>query len=225
MRCVCTRLTVARLASSGRPRCAVPLSAEGFVELPLSAELPPGRLWVNTAAQLPADQNRVRLDLVVPDWDLKPLLMLGAEVLDDPSDPDEPWALADPEGNEFSLTVVRRRLTTISTVTVDCREPRALAAWWADLIGGQTGSSRSGARAWVGGAPSLPWESWWFEEEPEPGNGPNRWHWDVDLAPGIEPSALVAAGATVLRPAAGDQWWTIMADPEGNVFCAFPPDR
>ncbi|WBB53931.1 hypothetical protein O7601_25805 [Verrucosispora sp. WMMD573] len=47
-------------------------------------------------------------------------------------------------------------------------------------------------------------------------------HWDVDLAT-AEPSALIRAGATLLRePDDAVSWW-VLADPEGNEFCAFPP--
>ena len=35
------------------------------------------------------------------------------------------------------------------------------------------------------------------------------------------PDELVAAGATRLRPKGGDIGWHVMADPEGNEFCAF----
>jgi hypothetical protein len=34
-------------------------------------------------------------------------------------------------------------------------------------------------------------------------------------------SKLVAAGATVVREPDDEIRWTIMADPEGNEFCAF----
>jgi hypothetical protein len=39
---------------------------------------------------------------------------------------------------------------------------------------------------------------------------------------------LQALGARPLQEIRGDDgvlWWTIMADPEGNEFCAFPPKR
>ncbi|MET7878841.1 VOC family protein [Micromonospora profundi] len=51
----------------------------------------------------------------------------------------------------------------------------------------------------------------------------NRLHWDVELvAP--EPMALIAAGATLLRePLDEAHWWWVLADPEGNEFCAFAP--
>ena len=37
---------------------------------------------------------------------------------------------------------------------------------------------------------------------------------------------LLGLGARALREIRDDDgtlWWTIMADPEGNEFCAFPP--
>jgi hypothetical protein len=52
----------------------------------------------------------------------------------------------------------------------------------------------------------------------------NRVHWDVDLT-GPDPSALVDAGATILRVPDDDISWWIMADPEGNELCAFRADQ
>jgi Glyoxalase-like domain len=48
----------------------------------------------------------------------------------------------------------------------------------------------------------------------------NRVHWDVDL-PGAGPAALVAAGARILRGSDDEIRWWVLADPEGNEFCAF----
>ncbi len=46
-----------------------------------------------------------------------------------------------------------------------------------------------------------------------------------DLDDAADIAALVARGARVLRPlgAVPDEEWAILADPEGNEFCAFPP--
>jgi hypothetical protein len=46
----------------------------------------------------------------------------------------------------------------------------------------------------------------------------NRWHWDVTTA---DVDALVAAGATLLRPRDDEISWTVLGDPQGNEFCAF----
>ena len=72
----------------------------------------------------------------------------------------------------------------------------------------------------ITGAAGFPWGYWVFNRVPEPKTVKNRVHWDVDLA-GTDPSALVAAGATVLRPPDSEISWWIMADLEGNEFCAF----
>jgi predicted enzyme related to lactoylglutathione lyase len=65
----------------------------------------------------------------------------------------------------------------------------------------------------------------WFNRVPEPKVTKNRVHIDVNLTGEDEIERLVARGATVLRPlgAVPDEPWAIMADPEGNEFCAFPP--
>ncbi len=54
-----------------------------------------------------------------------------------------------------------------------------------------------------------------FGTVPEPKTGKNRLHVDI-AAPDVD--ALVSAGATVL---AVHESWTVLADPEGNEFCAF----
>ena len=46
----------------------------------------------------------------------------------------------------------------------------------------------------------------------------NRIHWDVTVH-AVAP--LVEVGATVLREPGGDIGWHVLADPEGNEFCAF----
>lgn len=53
---------------------------------------------------------------------------------------------------------------------------------------------------------------------PEPKAAKNRVHWDV-VAPSVAP--LFEAGARMLREPGGDIGWHVMADPEGNEFCAF----
>jgi hypothetical protein len=46
----------------------------------------------------------------------------------------------------------------------------------------------------------------------------NRCHWDV-TADDVE--GLVAAGATLVRTPDEEVSWTVLADPQGNEFCAF----
>jgi hypothetical protein len=57
-----------------------------------------------------------------------------------------------------------------------------------------------------------------FNKVPEPKTVKNRVHWDVTVS---EVQPLVDAGARVLRPPGDDRRWHVLADPEGNEFCAF----
>jgi hypothetical protein len=55
--------------------------------------------------------------------------------------------------------------------------------------------------------------------DPAPPADADRIHPDIRL-PGPLPDQLLAAGATVVRPPGADPWW-VLADPEGNTFCAY----
>jgi len=55
----------------------------------------------------------------------------------------------------------------------------------------------------------------------EPKTAKNRVHWDVTVPDVESVAALVTAGATLLREPGGDIGWHVLADPEGNEFCAF----
>lgn len=65
----------------------------------------------------------------------------------------------------------------------------------------------------------------WFNTVPEPRTEKNRLHLDVNLRTADEVERILAAGATVVHEpfgAHGERWW-VLADPEGHLFCAFPP--
>lgn len=109
-------------------------------------------------------------------------------------------------------------------INVDCADPQALALWWAARTGGEA-KTRGGPFWWVEGAAGFPWYAWVFGAVPEPKTVKNRLHWDVVLRDD-SPQSLIDAGATLLRER-GDgpddtDWW-VLADPEGNEFCAFLP--
>jgi predicted enzyme related to lactoylglutathione lyase len=66
----------------------------------------------------------------------------------------------------------------------------------------------------------------WFNKVPEPKVMKNRVHIDINLPDAAEMERLQRLGARVLheiRDTAGQLRWTVMADPEGNEFCAFLP--
>jgi len=96
--------------------------------------------------------------------------------------------------------------------------PEAQARWWAGVYG----VSVTDNDGWftLEGVPGMPIQTMDFVPVPEPKTVKNRIHWDVSV-PSVAP--LVEAGATVLREPGGDIGWHVLADPEGNEFCAFTP--
>jgi hypothetical protein len=132
---------------------------------------------------------------------------------------------------------VGRRLRSI---VFDCRRPAALARFWAEALGYSVRPYRDEDIEWlrargiddVEDDPSVVIEppggqgpTVWFNEVPEDKVAKNRVHVDVDLDALEDIDRFVALGARVLRPL-GDvpgEDWAVLADPEGNEFCAFPP--
>ncbi|RBY87154.1 VOC family protein [Blastococcus sp. TBT05-19] len=113
----------------------------------------------------------------------------------------------------------------LSELVVDCRDPEALAAFWAAVLDyrvlGQEddGSVEIGPEAGFGGpAPTLV-----FGAVAQPTPGKLRLHIDVnptDRDQEAELERLLSLGA---RPAdvgqTGDEGWYVLQDPEGNEFC------
>jgi len=139
-----------------------------------------------------------------------------------PPGPDQKWTvLADPEGGEFCAFV--REPTELPAyrlyeLVIDSTNPYRLAQWWADAFGIEVGGSEDDAFCWLENVPGMPYAEWCIVAVPEPKQVKNRIHWDV-VVDSVDD--LVAAGATLLRGPAPDGNWSIMADPEGNEFCAF----
>lgn len=181
-------------------------------------------LWINRVPEGKAHKNRVHLDLEVAD--LGVLESLGATVIrHDPPD----WAvLVDPEGNELCASIDPAGRSggdapagppaRAFALCVDSARPVETAAWWRSVVGGQLVPGFDGQLRWLMGGAGLGDLTWKFVPVPEPKAVKNRVHWDV-TTPDV--AALVAAGATVLRQPDDDVRWTVLADPEGNEFCAF----
>jgi predicted enzyme related to lactoylglutathione lyase len=115
----------------------------------------------------------------------------------------------------------------LRSIVFDCDRPSELARFWAEVLhytvradDGDTEESASVVMDPHGEGPTI-----WFNRVPEPKSGKNRVHVDVNLESVSEIERVVALGATILRPlgAVEGEKWAIMADPEGNEFCAFPP--
>ena len=130
--------------------------------------------------------------------------------------------LADPEGNQFCVFAPREGTRPGPfELVVDSADPVRQATWWAGVVGGTVETTEEGYASVVGAA-GFPWDHWVFDPVPERKRVKNRVHWDVDLT-GPDATALIAAGATLLREPTADANWWVLADPEGNEFCAFAP--
>jgi catechol 2,3-dioxygenase-like lactoylglutathione lyase family enzyme len=189
----------------------------------------PGRsagevVWIDPVPEPRTGKTRVHLDLRLAEPGPAAILRAGATVVREPGE-DPWWVLADPEGNEFCAFPPNPAAATppgVFELVVDCGDAWAQANWWADVTGGKAKRPDEGSFAWVEAAAGFPWRAWVFAEVPEPKVVKNRVHWDVDLSDQT-PDALVEAGAVVLRDRGGDVDWWVLADPEGNEFCGFPP--
>lgn len=108
----------------------------------------------------------------------------------------------------------------IEMVTVDARDPRALAEWWARQIGGEARDGFEGDDFVVvvpsGGGPQLG-----FQRVAEPTPGKNRVHLDLSAVNrDLEVERLLGEGALeVARHETSGFSWVVLADPEGNQFC------
>ena len=185
---------------------------------------PPGRpakeiVRINPAPRLTTAQSRVHLDVRLPGPDPGSILAAGGTLVRPPGA--DPWyVLADPEGNQFcAYPAVDDRPAGIFELVVKCRDPLAQARWWGAVLGGEV--QTEGEAAVVRAAPDFPWDFFVFDPVPEAKDGPNRLHWHVRLRD-RDPDSLLMAGATVVREPdhEGGDW--ILADPEGNEFCAAP---
>ena len=173
-------------------------------------------VWINPVPEPRTVKQRVHLDVAIRE--VAELLERGAT----PVHEQPRWTvLSDPEGGELCAFVrPPERLTTyrLLEIVVDAAAPDRIAAWWADRLGTSARSSDDGSFFWLEPTAGLPVD-WVFQTVPEPKRVKNRIHWDVlgDTA------GLIAAGATLLRPRGVDLAWDVLADPEGNEFCVFPP--
>jgi len=126
--------------------------------------------------------------------------------------------------------------SALKAVCFDCAHPASLARWWAETLGyrvrdyGEADLAQLRARGIddpeddpqvavdpIDGAGPM----FWFNRVPEAKTTKNRVHVDVYVTDRDAIDALVARGATLLRPPDDSISWYVMSDPEGNEFCAF----
>jgi hypothetical protein len=121
-------------------------------------------------------------------------------------------------------------------VVVDCSRPALLARFWAlalrwdppvwtaddlaDLRAQGIDDPEDDPVVFIGSAdPALP--RLCFQRVPEPKTAKNRLHIDINVPDEAAVQRLVAAGARELtRHRTDAHGWVVLADPEGNEFCA-----
>ena len=181
----------------------------------LTGPTPQHTIWINRVPEPKTVKNRVHLDIYARD--LADLEAVGATVVE-PRHGTRTWTImADLEGGEFCAflrpAVPAERLHGL---VVDSADPQSQARWWAMVYGVDVITNDG----WftLEGIPGMPILTMDFVPVPEPKTVKNRVHWDVTV-PAVAP--LVDAGATVLREPDDEVRWHVLADPEGNEFCAF----
>ncbi len=121
----------------------------------------------------------------------------------------------------------------VGYTTFDCRDPRALAEFWAAALSYKIDAPNEKAGEILLDDPSGEGPSLGFMKVPEPKVVKNRVHLDLlvsETSLEQEVERLVAAGAraieTLQDPDEGHVdpcIWTVMQDPEGNEFCVLEP--
>ncbi|GAA3819378.1 VOC family protein [Nocardioides panacisoli] len=186
----------------------------------LTGSTPQHTVWINTVPEPVSVKQRVHLDVAARTVD--DVLGLGASPVDLES---FRWkVLRDPEGGE--LCVFERDSEALEPrlfeIVVDSVDPAAQAAWWADVLDATVGREENDRYSWVEGIVGAPFDYLVFVPVPEAKTVKNRIHIDVEA--GDIPD-IVGRGATRLREPDDEVRWTVLADPEGNEFCAFEPRR
>jgi predicted enzyme related to lactoylglutathione lyase len=181
----------------------------------LRGPTPTHTIWLDEVPEPKTVKHRVHLDIYA--LSLAELEAAGSTVVA-PQRLGWNWTvMADPEQGEY-CAFIRDELPPdrVHGLVVDSRDPAAIAAWWAEVYGADLRHGDGGST--LENVPGMPILTMDFVPVSEPKTVKNRIHWDV-VVPAVQP--LVDHGATVLRVPDDEIGWTVLADPEGNEFCAF----
>jgi hypothetical protein len=171
-------------------------------------------VWINTVPEPVTVKQRMHLDVYADD--VADLVALGGVVVDAES---FPWTvMTDVEGGELCVFGTRDgRPAGLKDIVVDTADPARIAAWWAGVLGAGHTDHEEGY-SYLEPVPEAPFQSLDFVPVPEPKTVKNRIHIDVTTS---DVQLLVDAGARLLRARDDEIGWNVLADPDGNEFCAF----
>ncbi len=112
---------------------------------------------------------------------------------------------------------------SLEMVTVDCTDPRRLAQWWAEAVGGATVDLPGTDFVLVA---REGWPALGFQRADDPTPGKNRVHLDMmaeDLEAEVQRLVGLGATETSRHSVDGGFRWVVLADPDGNAFCVAAP--
>lgn len=116
--------------------------------------------------------------------------------------------------------------TELHAIVLDAADPKALGAWWAELLGWDVAQDADGD-AHLTPPPGEPGIELLVVEVPDVAAGSHRVHLDLRSRTSAEQADLVGLaerrGARRIDIGQGDVPWVVMADPEGNRFCVLEP--
>lgn len=183
-------------------------------DVKLTGPTPEHTVWINRVPEPVTVKQRLHLDVRAESLD--DVVGLGAEVVDDSF----PWTvMKDVEGGELCVFGVRPDTRPgLMELVLDTDDPVRISTWWAAVLGAERHDDREHGFSYLEPVPGAPFESFCFVPVPEPKTVKNRIHIDV-TTPDVQ--QLLAAGAQLLRPPDDEIRWHVMADPDGNEFCAF----
>jgi predicted enzyme related to lactoylglutathione lyase len=110
------------------------------------------------------------------------------------------------------------------TISIDARDPAAIATFWRDALGWVVTSGDDDDEVCLQPTDDSPFAGLvpdiLFVRVPEEKVVKNRLH--LDLRPDdqdLEVARLLALGAREVSVGQGEVTWVVLADPEGNEFC------
>ena len=171
-------------------------------------------LWINTVPEPVTAKQRMHLDVCA--GSVEDVVALGGAVVDADS---FAWTvMKDVEGGELCVFPMRAgRPAGLAEIVVDTSDAVAISTWWADVLGAER-KDHDGDYSYLEQVPEAPFGSLVFVPVPEPKTVKNRIHLDV-TTPDVQ--LLVDAGARLMRAPDEEIAWSVLADPDGNEFCAF----
>ena len=113
-------------------------------------------------------------------------------------------------------------------ICFDCTDHHRVARFWAAVLGYtiRPADPRAPPDDSIALDPPEGRIRIWCNKVPEPKVVKNRVQIDINMPDGVQMARLQRLGARMLHEiydAEGRLRWTVMADPEGNEFCAFIP--